>query len=69
MVDEDVVTGSATDKTVALFIVKPLYCALFFHIFLFKLPILQWQVDHLSCSALLRYPAEKHRSIQSLLGH
>jgi len=54
MVDEDVITGSATDKTVALFVIKPLYCALFFHFFLFKLLILQWQVDHLVCLALLR---------------
>jgi hypothetical protein len=33
MVDEDVITGNTTDKSVTLFVVKPLYCALFFHVF------------------------------------
>jgi hypothetical protein len=56
MVHEHVVTGSAADKSVTLIVVKPLYCALFFHFFLFKLLILQWQTDHLSCLALLRRP-------------
>jgi hypothetical protein len=54
MMYEHVVTGSTADKAIALIVVKPFYFALFFHFFLFKLLILQWQVDHLACLALLR---------------
>jgi hypothetical protein len=54
MVYEDVIAGLAADKPITLFVVKPLYCALFFHFSLFVLLILQWQVDHLYCLALLR---------------
>jgi hypothetical protein len=54
MVHEDVISGLAADKSVTFFVVKPLNCALFFHFFLFTFLVLRWQVDLLSCLALLR---------------
>jgi hypothetical protein len=58
MVDEDVITGSATDKTIALFVVKPLYCALFFHSFLYSCDvILRWQELSRIAHSLLFTPA------------
>lgn len=36
VVHEDIVPGSTADKSITLFVIKPLYGSLFFHLFLFK---------------------------------
>ena len=33
VMDEDVISGIAADKTITFFVIKPLYCSLFFHLF------------------------------------